>query len=376
MLRDFLPYIRNLKHKYGLKIVETHIHPFDVIGVVHYEDYSEVNPGEFLYKENLGRKEAKDTPGFVGWLGKVDYNKYAFFLFNMALRVIPGYENYDLKKAFRRTGVSKILEEMNEVLVDEAVLLPVEPWLPTEYVQKCFKHQRLRLLGSIDIHRLSLRNIKKTIKHFVEDYHIIGLKLHPNMQSFLPQPSHNPRDVEEKLRMIYGMADDLGLYLLFHGGPSGLARNLDKKYGGISQKSRNGILENYCDDSGRSELLGRYRIPIVIAHLGHFGSPVLNSSLARTILDSYDSVYFDTAGAPSHFIQKFIEWGGGERIFLGTDALYFRILYSMHSVYKAAQKARTEENPDDIMANILGRNYDQHILRRRENVQHKKHRID
>jgi len=363
--KDFLPYIRDLKHKHDFKIVETHVHPYDVIGVVHYEDYKEVSPGEFVYKKFAGQKGAKDKADLIGWLSKFDYNKYGFSLFNLALRIIPGYENFDLQHAFCRTGVDRLFEEMDEALVDEAVLLPVEPWLPTDHVQKVLSHQRLRLLGSVDIHRIPMQEIGNTIKHFVDDYGIIGLKLHPNMQSFLPQPSHNPSDIAEKLRLIYQTAEEFGLYLLFHGGPSGLAKNLDEKYGGLTQKSRNGLLTNFCDEHGQSELLGQYKVPIVIAHLGHFGAPKLNIPLVRTILDKYDSVYFDTAGAPSGSIRKFIEWGGSRRLLLGTDALYFRMIYSMYSIYKAAQKTRSHENPDEIMANILGRNFEQRILNRR-----------
>lgn len=364
--KEFLPYIRDLKRTYNFRIVETHVHPYDVIGVVHYADYVETNPGEFVYKKFVGKKGAEYKPGLIGWLSKFDYNKYAFSLFNLALQAIPGYENYDLEHAFSRTGVTRLLEEMDEALVDEIVLLPVEPWLPFDHVQKIFSHQRLKLLGSIDIQRIPVQEIGITIKHFVDDYGIAGLKLHPNMQSFLPQPSHNSRDIAEKLRLIYQTADELGLYLLFHGGPSGLAKNLDEKYGGLTQKSRNGVLTNFCDTNGKSELLGQYKIPVVIAHLGHFGVSKINASLVRTILDTHDSVYFDTSGAPSGSIQKFIEWGGSRRLFFGSDALYFPLMYSMYSVYKAVQKARSHENPDEILVNILGKNFEQRILKRRE----------
>jgi len=366
LAEDFLPYVQELKQKFGLRIVETHVHPFDVIGVVHYADYHEVSPGEFVYKKFIGQRGVRGKSDLIGWLSRFDYNKYAFSVFNFALQVIPGYESFDLRHAFSRTGVKRLLEEMDRALVDEAVLLPVEPWLPTDIVQKSFSHQRLRLLGSVDIHNIQVQEIKNTIKHFVDDYGIIGLKMHPNMQSFLPQPSQNPSDLAEKLRLIYQAAEEYGLYLLFHGGPSGLARKLDEKYGNFPQKSRYGLLINYCDEDGRSELFGQYRTPVVIAHLGHFGAPRLNMPLVRTILEKFDTVYFDTAGAPSGFIQKFIEWGGSERIVFGTDALYFRILYSMYSVYKAAQKAQTDEKPDVMMANILGRNFQERILMRRK----------
>jgi predicted TIM-barrel fold metal-dependent hydrolase len=363
LARVFLPYVQKLKTHYDLSIVETHIHPFDVIGVVHYADYQEVETGEYVHKKFIKKSTGWDKSDFIGWLSKFDYNKFAFSLFNFALQVIPGYERFDLQHAFSRTGVKRVLEEMDEALVDEAILLPVEPWLPTDVVQKAFSHQRLRLLGSVDIHHIPIQEIQSTIKRYVDDYGIVGIKLHPNMQSIFPQPSHNPSDIAEKLRLIYESAEDHGLYLLFHGGPSGLARKLDEKYGGLSQSSRCGLLINFCDEDGRSELLGQYNIPVVIAHLGHFGAPKLNTHYVRTILNRYDNVYFDTAGAPSGSISKFIEWGGSERLLLGSDGLYFQIVYSMFSVYKAAQRAQTEESIDDIMANILGRNFQKRILK-------------
>lgn len=365
LAKEFLPYVYQLKKNHDLKIVETHIHPFDVIGVVHYADYQEVSPGEYVHKKFVKKRSGWDRSDFIGWLSKFDYNKYAFSFFNFALQAIPGYERFDLQHAFSRTGVKRLTEEMDEALVDEVVLLPVEPWLPTDVVQKAFPHQRLKLLGSVDIHHTPAHEIQGTVRHYVDDYGVAGIKLHPNMQSFYPQPSRNPNDIAEKLRLIYKMAEECGLYLLFHGGPSGLARKLDAKYGGLPQKGRCGLLINFCDEDGRSELLGQYNIPVVIAHLGHFGAPKLNTTLVRTILDKHDSVYFDTAGAPSGFIQKFIEWGGSKRLLLGSDGLYFQIVYSMYSVYKATQKAQTDENIDDMMVNILGKNYRERILMRR-----------
>jgi predicted TIM-barrel fold metal-dependent hydrolase len=365
LAKEFLPYVQRLKKKYDLSIVETHIHPFDVIGVVHYSNYLEVSPGEFVHKKFAKKSSGWEESGFIGWLSKFDYNKYAFSLFNFALQVIPGYERFDLQHAFSRTGVPRLIEEMDEALVDEAVLLPVEPWLPIDVVKKAFSHKRLKLLGSIDIHRIQAQEIQSTVKHLVDDYGIVGIKMHPNMQSFFPQPSQNPDDIEDKLRLIYKTAEEFGLYLLFHGGPSGLARKLDTKYDGLSQQSRCGLLTNFCDEDGLSELLGRYDIPIVIAHLGHFGTSKLNSTLVRKILEKHDSVYFDTAGAPSGSIQKFIEWGGSEKLLLGSDGLYFQIVYSLYNVYKAAQKARTEENLDVVMVNVLGRNFQERVLTRR-----------
>ena len=179
LVRDFLPYVEKLKKEHGLKIVETHVHPFDVIGVVHYADYVEVRPGEFVYTKFAGQKGAYDKSDLIGWLSKFDYNKFAFSLFNLALQIIPGYESYDLEHAFSRTGVPRLLEEMDEALVDEIVMLPVEPWLPVEYVKKIFGNKRMKLLGSIDIHRIPLHEIESRIKRLVYGFRIIGLKLHP-----------------------------------------------------------------------------------------------------------------------------------------------------------------------------------------------------
>ena len=169
LARDFLPYVHKLKENYDLSIVETHIHPFDVIGVVHYADYRELNPGEFVYKKFVKQRYKRDKSDFIGWLSKFDYNKYAFSLFNFALQVIPGYESFDLRHAFSRTGESRLLMEMDEALVDEAVLLPVEPWLPTDVVHKAFSILReLFVLDSISYERGLVTGLFENDRQWIE----------------------------------------------------------------------------------------------------------------------------------------------------------------------------------------------------------------
>jgi len=363
-----LPHLFYLKERYGLKIVESHVHPYEVMGVAHYLDYTEMDQGDFRYHEFSRKKMKKVEPRLLRFLERMDFNRFFFKLFNAALRLFPGYLSHELKAAFERVGKSRIAEEMDRALIDEAVLLPVEPWVPTALVQSQFKDRRFHLLGSLDIHRLKIQDIQKTVKKYVEDFQIIGLKLHPNIQDFKPQPSHNPKEIEEKLKRIYELAEEENLYLLFHGGPSGYTRYPDEKYGDLSRSPIKGQLENFCDSNGRSELLGRYKIPIVIAHLGHFGLPKFNKALVRTIFDRYENVYFDTAGSPSGFIKTCIEIGGSERIILGSDALYFRMMHSIAAIYEAAHSAASGENPDQIMVNILGRNFQEKILRRGKNI--------
>jgi len=68
-------------------------------------------------------------------------------------------------------------------------------------------------------------------------------------------------------------------------------------------------------------------------------------------------VYFDTSGVSPYFIARFIELVGSKKLVFGSDALYNKMIYSIYFIYKASILARSKESREDIMLNILGRNF-------------------
>ena len=179
---------------------------------------------------------------------------------------------------------------MEKSLVDEAVFLPVEPWINTEWSGKYYSNKKFLLLGSFDVHRIDKNKIEERVKYYIEKYKIVGIKLHPNLQGFKPLPKDNPQEIAERLKVIYKMAEKYSLYLLFHGGTSFYTNFPDKKYQNFKRANNNALLENFCDENGKSEIFD-LNIPVVIAHLGHFGLNKINYKLAKKIIENNNTSF-------------------------------------------------------------------------------------
>jgi len=343
-------------HRFGLNIVDTHVHPFDVMGIVHPEDYP--CPGK---RKSLVPKAVHEhlKPTLVE---RMEAGRLVNALVNITSRLFPWVVVSEIRSMYGATGEQRLLDEMECARVDSAVLAPVEPWVSSVHIKRHFPDSRFLLLGSIDLHASDLDGIHMQLVRLVNELHVVGIKLHPNLQGFKPQPQDNPRELAEKLRLLYKTAEEHKLYLLFHGGKTNVIRYVDRRYGNHPRSGSNGLLKNFCSETGEGEVFSAYRTPKIIAHLGHYGLDRLDCSLIRKIADRHEDVFFDTSGVSPGSIKKMIELVGSRRLIWGSDALYNRMRYSMFFVYKAALSARTHENPDDIMMNILGRNYHSSVL--------------
>lgn len=356
---NFLEDIKKLKDEKGLKIVDMHVHPFDVMGVAHCDDYVD-NNGKLVYKKIKIKNKNYFKPGLSEVLR---FNNLSFFLSRKFFKIFPNFVAGEIKSLYGELGNKRAIKEMEASLVDNVVFLPVEPWAETDWSGKYFNNKRFFFLGSVDIHKIKKEEIEKKLKEHIEKFNIIGIKLHPNLQNFKPLPKDNPTEMGEKLREIYRVAEKNKLFLLFHGGTSYFTRKVNDNYENYKRSKDNALLENFCGPDGSSEIFD-LKIPIVIAHLGHFGLKKVNLGLVKRIADKYDNVYFDTSGSPSNRIKDFIELIGDERILLGSDAFYNKMIYAIYFVYTAAKKAKTKKSLDDKLINILGGNFYSKILRK------------
>lgn len=349
-IKRILGVISNLKKRNGIEIVDTHVHPYDVMGAVHYEDV---------------KKSYKEIDYFKsGILEKLKYGRIEKIGSRAFFKLFPREVNGIIKSTYTEVNQESLLNEMDCSLVDKSVLLPVEPWLPTKVVGENYNNnERFLILGSIDIHSIQISEIESTVDGFIEKYKIIGLKFHPNLQNFKPQPSQNSSDIAEKLRKIYSVAEKRKLYLLFHGGISNFTDSIDPKYGNFQRSRTNAVLENFCDSDGNSELF-EYNIPIVIAHLGHYGIAWPNYRLIKMIADRYKNVFFDTSGVSLQFIKNVIELISSKRIIFGSDALYNRVAYNLIFLFLAAKRVNNGESFENILANTLSLNFYKDILGR------------
>ena len=358
-----ISYVQSLKEKTGLVITDTHIHPFDVMGIVHYHAYKLDEVNNLLYKtiSSDDRSEKYFVPGI---LETFRYGRNASLLARPYFKYLSKSVKKSIETSYKETGENRLLKELSISLIDRAVLLPVEPWLTTKEARKYFNDKRFLLLGSIDIHHIKVNMIKEKINEYVKEYNIVGIKLHPNLQDFKPQPHLNPPEIAEKLRIIYQEAVNNNLYLLFHGGLSYYTKNVNLKYKNFSRSKSNALLKYFCDPDGKSELFGKYNVPIVIAHLGHYGLVKPNYRLIEIIARNYSNVFFDTAGVSPLLLRKTIEIISSKKIIFGSDALYNRIIYNLLFLFYAAGRARTDESTEDILLNILGLNYNSKVLKR------------
>jgi predicted TIM-barrel fold metal-dependent hydrolase len=263
-----------------------------------------------------------------------------------------------IEHTYKKTNADRILEEMEASLADKSILLSLDPWAPTENVGKKYSQDtRFMLLGSVDIHNINLSEIESTIKSYVDNYHIVGLKFHPNLQNFKPEPYKNGDEIAKKLRKIYETAAKYKLYVLFHGGISNYTLKINRKYGYIERSRTNGLLENFCDKDGASELLSAYDIKVIIAHIGHYGMVNIDYRLIKKLSDKYSNLFFDTSGVSTSVISRTLNIIPSSKLIFGSDALYNRIAYNIGCVYLAAKKCNNGETSGDIMGNILGRNF-------------------
>ncbi len=337
-----------LKTRSDLKIIDAHVHPLDVLGVM---PHPALAPAASLKT----RRRDPFRPGLVERLYGGRINRK---LGDLCFRFLPGHVRRSLRRVFVGADAGSLSAEMDAAGVDQVALLPVEPWLPTEVVGRGYgREHRFFILGSLDLETLTLPQIEAKIQAMMARWRIIGLKLHPNVQNFMPQPAHNPRQLAEKLDLIYAVAARENLFLLFHGGSSGYPGPAHPSHEARCRGLTKGLLTNFCDADGRSEILSRYGGPMIIAHLGHLGASRPDFGLLKAICRRHDQVYFDTALMPAEFIKGALKTLPLARIIFGSDGVYARLSHSLAAVYAAAAQVAGGEKLEGILRRVLAENF-------------------
>lgn len=347
-LVEILKKVKTIKARTQCRIIDTHVHPGDVMGVVHYQE------------PNIVPTAKKDflQPGPMEFLNYGSIEKLGTALF---FRIAPKGVEQIIKDTYCCISPKRILDEMDVALIDRAIFLPIAPWFPTESAVSCVVSSRMSTLGSINIHAIKEEEIKEKIHDMVVQFGIRGLKLHPNLQGFLPQPKDNPPALGAKLKTLYATAEQEKLYILFHGGISFLPNFIHPKYNSQTRSRTFGKLSNFCNEQGRSELFEKYQVPIVIAHLGHYGIPFPNYRLIKTIVNRFSNVYFDTSGVSPSVIAHSLACISYKRIVFGSDALYNRMAYNLAFVFEAVRRAKFSHAKEDILVSILGATFERSI---------------
>jgi len=326
----------SIKEKYKLEIVDSHIHPLDVLGI---------------HKNNsVGEKKIYHLkPSLLEYL---EHGRLSLFFLKLLFQYQPSLIQETILKTYQRAGKKQLLYELNRAGIDKGILLPVLPYVSADEISSAYEGEKFVCLGSVDVCRITPEEVERIILEQINKFNIKGIKLHPNIQGFYPQPSFNNRNVAESLKKIYKVAEENRLYLLFHAGYSYL---FDKD--GQGRKIEYAKLENFCNHEGKSELFGKYNIPIILAHMGSYQVAYPNFQLLQAISQSYRNVYFDTTGISPKIISKAVEIIGSDRIIFGTDAFYNNIKHSLLLVLKALKDARTEESFEEKVVQVFSKNY-------------------
>lgn len=343
-VHEGVQYIKKLKMEKGFEVVDAHVHPVDVMGVISHDECCTDGSVSTIVEKDYFTK---------GLLEFFEYGKIIILFSPLYYKIIPQSVHKIIKKTFRRLGTKRLLEEMDCAGIDVSILVPIMPWSSFLKLREIHSGNRFRYLYSPDIHNIDNAKLREELS-LVKKMGAIGIKLHPNLQDFYPQPSKNKREVMEKLKSIYAFAENEKMFLLFHGGRSFYTDVVNSKYGKQSRSRDQGLLNNFINEDNTSEVFS-YNFPVIIAHLGSFA--VFNDDLhiARRITNHYPNVLFDTAGCSPRLIRKAIEMLSSSRIIFGSDSLYNRMVYSIYFVYQATRNLE-DEDQDVALQNILSTN--------------------
>lgn len=333
----------DIKERFGLEIVDTHVHPVDVMGIVDENSHNK--------NENV----IDMSPSVLELYG---YSGIIINVLKLVSRCYPTIIRKSIVKIFKKTNEKQLLHEMESAGVDKSVLLPVEPRSNIKKIRDTYTSNKFISLGSVDVNGIDNKDIEKYLSHQMARNNIRGIKLHPNIQRFYPCPSMNDNDVAEKLRKIYKFAGDNGLYILFHAGIS-LVFDIDKKETVVEYAK----FENFFDNNGISEIFEKYRMPIILAHMGCYNVVNPDIDLIAEAANRYKNLYFDTAGVNRHIISKILDKVGEDRVVFGTDAFYFNIKFNLLSVLKALNHSKKSINFEQKVAKIFSTNYTDNILK-------------
>lgn len=337
--------LEDLRRRESFEVTDSHVHPLDVMGIV--------APNEESYSPNAGISG-------VSMLEQLDYNSFA----NLTIRIIrilkPSVIANYISKNYKSSSPQRLINVMREAGVDRAVLVPLAPWVTTSQLSEAFSgNNKFNLLGTVDIHGQDVETIREDIYEQIKTHNIVGIKMHPNLQGFYPQPSDNTFELREKLESIYALAAEHNLYLLFHGGYTNLLKkSVRSRRNSVKfQLSRSAFLRNFINEDGKSELLGQYDIPIIIAHAGNYALIRKEYSLIEKITRNYKKVYFDTSGVSSQLVRWFIENRLTDRLIFGSDAFYHNMKNSLKICVSTILKYSATDKRYENVAAVLGRNY-------------------
>lgn len=210
----------------------------------------------------------------------------------------------------RSQTIPNLLDEMDSMRVERAVILPIALDLP--FGDNLEANWRAgiaaagageRLLAATSVHPRSEDAIPRLEAAAARGARIV--KLHPTVQAFHPDADY--------MMPIYEAADRLGLAVFFHGGRAG-----------IEPESRQG----YAMPRHYAGAFARFpNVDFVVGHAGARDGPAMLELGLQ-----HENVWFGTHGQSLTHLDEMIRRTGGERLLFGTDWPFYHLAASLAKV--------------------------------------------
>jgi len=206
-------------------------------------------------------------------------------------------------KITRSHTIPNLLDEMNAMRVEQAVVLPIKLDLPfgdnqTELwrLEIDKSGQSKRLLAGFSVHPLDSNCIKQMREHAKSGLKI--MKLHPTVQKFYPD--------DPAVMKVYEEAKSLGITIFFHGGRAGIEPESSHRY--AMPRHYQKALSDF---------------PEVNFILGHAGARDVDAMLE--IMLEHKNAWLGTHGQGITKLDQIIDKTRGERILFGTDWPFYHV---------------------------------------------------
>jgi predicted TIM-barrel fold metal-dependent hydrolase len=227
----------------------------------------------------------------------------------------------------RTHTITNLINEMNAMRVEQAVILPIKLGLPfgddqTELwraeIEKT-THQN-RLFAGFSVHPLDDNCIEQMQAH--AEVGLKVMKLHPVVQKFYPD--------DPALMKVYEEAESLGVTIFFHGGRAGIEAESSHRY----------AMPRHYEKA-------LHDFPKVNFILGHGGARDVDAMLQLRL--KYSNTWLGTHGQGVTKLDQIIDRTKGKRILFGTDWPFYHIGSALAKVLIVTDSAARQQHRYDLL---------------------------
>jgi hypothetical protein len=184
-----------------------------------------------------------------------------------------------------RINAEGMIEMMDKWDVDHSIIFSLPNKISKEAVQKYPE----RLSGLVWVNPYHGEEALDEIKRTVQDWGFKGVKMHPLMDSYLPD--------SEIVYPVMELAGDLNVPILFHCGHP--PWSLPWHFGNLAEVFP--------------------EVTMILGHMGHGHIVYINGAIE--VAKKFDNIYLETSAMPMHTkIKEAVESVGSDRVLYGSDS--------------------------------------------------------